>query len=110
MFKIQFKIGKNPIAIENESLTQLFLDCGVFARVPNTCGKCGADDLIPNGVKMTGKGFTFFSIHCRGCGSELRFGQRIADQGLFLKEGEGWKPPYQTEDESPRREINRDEY
>jgi hypothetical protein len=88
-------IGRNHVTIEADGLKPLFMASGFFAEIPTNCGNCGSDDLMLAGKKNAG--YDFYSVLCRKCRHELKFGQRKEDGGLFLKIGDGWVAPYKQE-------------
>jgi len=90
--KYDAPIGRNKISIEADGLKSLFMASGFFAEIPTNCGNCDSDDLMLAGKKNAG--FDFFSVLCRKCRHELKFGQRKEDGGLWLKLEDGWIPPY----------------
>lgn len=93
--RLEAPIGRNHITIEADGLKPLFMASGFFAEIPPNCGNCESDDLMLAGKKNAG--FDFFSVLCRKCRHELKFGQRKEDGGLFLKLDDGWVPPYKKE-------------
>src|SRR6187431_2635683 len=92
--RLNAPIGRNHVTIEADGLKPLFMASGFFAEIPPTCGNCSSDDLMLAGKKNAG--FEFYSVLCRKCRHELKFGQRKEDQGLFLKMDDGWVAPYKA--------------
>ena len=93
--KLDAPLGRHHISIEADGLKQLFMASGFFADIPTHCGNCKGDDLMLAGKKNAG--FDFFTVLCRTCRHELKFGQRKEDGGLFLKLDDGWVAPYKKE-------------
>jgi len=89
-------LGKSFVAIEADGLKALFMASGFFAAIPTKCGNCDSDDLTLDGKKNAG--YDFYSVLCRKCRHELKFGQRKEDGGLYLKLDDGWQPPYKKGD------------
>jgi hypothetical protein len=58
------------------------------------CGHCDCPDLAYQ--FKTPQGYEYYSIKCKGCGYEFKFGQQQNDQKtLFPK---GWEAPYKKGD------------
>jgi hypothetical protein len=60
------------------------------------CQNCKGTDLRPR-YAQTQAGHEYYSLICKSCRWEFKYGQRKSDGGLFPK---GWEPPYQKERES----------
>ena len=86
-------MGANKVVIEGDSLKQLFMACGFFAKIPQTCGHCKSKNLSLFGHKNSG--YDFFSVICLDCRYELKFGQKKEDNSLFLRDDQAWEPPYE---------------
>jgi hypothetical protein len=98
--RLNAPIGRNHVSIEADGLKALFMASGFFADIPTTCGNCNSDDLMLAGKKNAG--FDFYSVLCRKCRHELKFGQRKEDGGLWLKLEDGWCAPFQAKGGSPQ--------
>jgi len=99
--KLDAPVGRNKVSIEADGLKGLFMASGFFAEIPPNCGNCNSDDLVLAGKKNAG--FEFYSVLCRKCRHELKFGQRKEDGGLWLKIEDGWIAPFQAGKGSPQQ-------
>jgi|GEM_PF-2756705 len=92
IIKTIIPFGVNKIQLECDGGPGKFMmACGFFADAPKTC-KCGSGNILPVGKKSAG--YDFYSILCLDCKSEMKYGQRKEDNGLFLKQADGWADPY----------------
>lgn len=93
--KLTLKIGRTPVLIEADSLKQCFEETELICQLPQCCGNCQSDNILP-GYSRSGD-YEFYFLRCGDCKHELKFGQRKSDKGLFPKfdEGqEGWVEPF----------------
>lgn len=60
------------------------------------CGHCESDNLEFR-YRLTKEGYKYYSVGCRECGYELKFGISQKDGRLFPK---GWHPPFTNDDNS----------
>lgn len=71
------------------------------------CGNCGSRDLAF--CHRQPQGFDYYSVKCKDCKHELKFGQQKEGGKLFPK---GWEPPYYADDDGSggnRRERDDDD-
>jgi len=66
------------------------------------CGNCKSPDLRL--LYRTAQEYEFYSLQCKNCHHELKFGQTKVGEKLYAK---GWEEPYQggesTSDEAPEQ-------
>lgn len=79
------------IQVEGSSEADIFKGLSFYsANLPTKCGNCEGGDLFPQHAVR--KGYDFYSIVCRTCRWELKYGQAKDTPGkLFPKE---WEQPY----------------
>lgn len=65
--------------------------CGDLFGAAECCNNCQGTDLRPKYTKTKG-GYEYYSLICKACHWEFKFGQRKDDGGLYPK---GWEPPYE---------------
>jgi hypothetical protein len=70
--------------------------CQEVFGAAEVCENCKGTDIRPRYAKTQG-GYEYYSLLCRQCKWEFKFGQRKNDGGLYPK---GWEQPYQSGDES----------
>lgn len=70
------------------------------------CGNCGSHDLKYDYRQP--QGYEYYSVKCKSCGHELKFGQARESGDLFQK---GWEPPYKKEqdDSEPASKGGKDD-
>jgi hypothetical protein len=93
--KLTLKIGRTPVLIEGNTLKECFEETELICQLPQCCGNCKSDNLLPS-YSRTGD-YEFYFLRCGDCQHELKFGQRKSDKGLFPKfdEGQdGWVEPF----------------
>lgn len=106
--KLTLRIGKTPVLIEGNTLKECFEETELICQLPQHCGNCKSDNLLP-GYSKTGD-YEFYFLRCGDCRHELKFGQRKSDKGLFPKfdEGQdGWVEPFKG---ARRQEEDRPQY
>ena len=93
MIAVDYKVNENTkLAVQvNDcnSVFQFLSMCDTMFGVKE-CGNCASPDLAFK--YTTPQGYEYYSIQCRGCRHELKFGQRKEDHTLFAK---GWEAPYE---------------
>lgn len=95
--QVEFPVmGKGKLSCEVDDLNQAFdflAQADVIFGV-TVCGNCESDDLslMHKTPKKDGKTCHYYSIKCKSCRHELKFGITQDDGRLFPK---GWEPPYE---------------
>ena len=89
-FRTKVLLGSTEIAIEDETtdLKGLIETLSPYEDLPAACGHCKSTNLWPR--YRTPKGYSFYSVKCRDCGHELKYGLTKEDHRLFPK---GWEAP-----------------
>lgn len=73
--------------------------CQELFGAAEVCQNCGKTDIRPK-HRHTKGGCEFYSLECRGCKWEFKFGQR-KEGGLYPK---GWEAPYERDVDQRRAE------
>lgn len=93
MIDIDYKVSENvnfKVQVPDLNLAFQFLSQSDVMFGVKECGNCASPDLEYK--YTTPQGYEYYSIRCRGCRHELKFGQRKEDHTLFAK---GWEAPYE---------------
>lgn len=91
--KMSVPVGTSSVVIEAPKVKQLLMVAGFFYKIPNACGNCNSNEIIPVGHKNSG--YDFYYVKCKACGHELKFGKSKEDGSLFLRDEQQWEAPYQ---------------
>ncbi len=95
-FKMTVPIGERSLEITGElekpSLALLIDSVDQFMDLPQKCGLCESTDLMPQ--KRTAREYVFYSVVCRSCEGEFKYGQLKDGSGLFAK---GWEEKYDSD-------------
>ena len=85
--KINKKIGNTTLQfeVEGDKERDALFNATSFTTIPESCGLCGSQDVLLDGMKA--KGFTFVQVKCEKCGARSQMGER-KDGGIFWKEFE----------------------
>lgn len=95
-YKANVKLGAVPVQVEADNLKDLIKQASFFSEVPAEC-TCGSTDLVPRHRKHEDN--DFYEIFCKACEQTLGLGQHRTGGTLFVKNGDGWKPPYRRNNE-----------
>ena len=97
--KINKKIGNTTLQFEVEGgdSVEALYNTSSFTTIPESCGLCGSNNLVLDGMKAKtkeGKIVTYIKIKCLDpkCGASSTAGVRMEDRGLFWKPFEKYEP------------------
>jgi len=95
-FTIDATYGNFTARCEGETQKEVFEALAQATEILqfSTCGKCGGKTR--HVVRTTKSDDTYYSVNCKECRYEMKFGQYKNDKHLFAKSSDGWQPPYQA--------------
>lgn len=88
-YQVSEKFAIEHTVEDSKGAFQFLSECATMFGVTE-CGNCGSHNL--EHVYRTPQGYEYFSIKCKDCKHELKFGQQKEGGNLFPK---GWEEPYQ---------------
>jgi hypothetical protein len=88
-YQVSEKFAIEHTVEDSKGAFQFLSECGTMFGVTE-CGNCGSSNL--EHVYRTPQGYEYYSIKCKDCKHELKFGMQKEGGSLFPK---GWTEPYQ---------------
>ncbi len=101
--QVTFDVSKDcHLTVDVPDLRKAFEFIAYAGSVFNVgrCGNCESDNLQL--AHRQPKGYDYYSVVCKDCRHELKFGQQKETNRLFPK---GWEPPYSDDDDSGSTDL-----
>lgn len=94
--QLKFKVGNIEVAVNGKEEKEAIRNAAFWSQLPCECGACASKNI---GFKFSSpQGYEYYSLICKDCAHEFKFGIRQSDHGLFPKADDnganGWTPPF----------------